>query len=190
MLRVGDRFEDPRTGASLEILRAPHDGDSVLEVRRILRPGSGRNQPHLHRDYVERFVVEQGLATAKRSGSEVSLGPGDELEIPASVRHVNAHNAGEEDLVLRHSFEPASDVALAYAETLGHLLREGRTDARGEIPLVTTFALAHATRSQTSVAGVPDSRPQSAIRWPQGTSRSGELPASARVRPTAHRVRA
>ena len=163
MLRVGDRFEDPGTGATLEILRAPHDGDSALEVRRLLRPGTGRNRPHVHRDYVERFVVEQGVATAERDGAAIRLGPGDELEIPVSGRHVNAHNAGDEDLVLRHSFEPATDIALAYAETLGHLMRAGRTDARGEVPLTTTFAIAHATGSRTYVAGVPEALQRSVL---------------------------
>ncbi|MDP8944245.1 MAG: cupin domain-containing protein [Actinomycetota bacterium] len=163
MLRVGDRFENPRTGATLEILRVPGGGDSALEVRRLLRPGTGRNRPHVHLDYVERFVVEQGVATALRGGSTVTLGPGDELEIPAAGRHVNAHNAGQEDLVLRHSFEPAPDVALAYAETLGHLMSDGRAGGRGEVPLVDTFAIAHATRSQTYVAGVPHALQRSVL---------------------------
>ena len=167
MLRVGDRFEDPRTGATLEILRAPHDGDSALEVRRLLRPGAGRNRLHVHHDYVERFVVERGVATAERDGAAVRLGPGDDLEIPVSGRHVNAHNAGDEDLVLRHSFEPARDVALAYAETLGHLMRAGRTDRRGEVPLMTTFAVAHATGSRTYVAGVPEAL-QRRVLFPLG----------------------
>ena len=178
MLRVGDRFEDPRTGATLEIVRAPHDGDPALEVRRLLRPGTGRNRPHLHRDYVERFVVERGEATAERDGAAIRLGPGDELEVPVSARHVNAYNAGDEDLVLRHSFEPARDVALAYAETLGHLMREGRTDGRGEVPLMTTFAIAHATRSRTYVARVPEAL-QRRVLFPIGARlarlRGGDL---------------
>lgn len=156
MLSPGDRFENPRTAATLEIVRTPSDGDGVLEVRRTIKPGSGRTIAHVHRDYVERFVVEAGEALAKVDGREHRLGPGEELEVPIDHSHVNAYNAGTADLVMRHSFEPASDFALGYVETLGYLMREGTVDRQGEVPVIKAFAIADVTGSQTFAAGVPD----------------------------------
>src|SRR5919204_6359655 len=155
MLKPGDRFENPRTGASFEVLRAPSDGERTLEVKRVIQPGTGRTLPHVHFDYVERFAVEQGCAEAKLDGRTVELGPGDEFEVPLESSHVNPYNRGAEPLVMRHAFEPVSDFALGYVETLGHLMREGRTDKQGEVPVPAAFAIADATDSRTFAAGVP-----------------------------------
>src|SRR5689334_11076340 len=117
MLRTGDIFENPRTGASFEVMHAPAGGDGRLEIRRVIKPHTGKALAHVHMDYVERFVVDSGWATAKLDGSEVALGPGDEVEVRIEQPHVNAYNAGDEDLVIVHGFEPASDFALGYFET-------------------------------------------------------------------------
>jgi mannose-6-phosphate isomerase-like protein (cupin superfamily) len=156
MVSVGDRFENPDTGAILEIVRAPGDREQTLEVRRTIKPGSGKTIAHVHRDYVERFVVESGEALAKVDGRERRLGAGEELEVAIGQRHVNAYNASAEDLVMRHSFEPASDFALGYVETLGHLMRAAAVDQQGEVPVLAAFAIGHATGSRTYAAGVPD----------------------------------
>ena len=155
MLRVGDRFENPKTGATMEVVRVPGEGGDALEVRRRIKPGTGRTIPHVHHDYVERFVVEEGEATVKVNGRKTTLGPGDESAVPVRGRHVNAFNGSDEDVVLRHAFEPASAFALGYVETLGHLMREGRTDKQGEVPVLAAFAIADETDSQTFAAGVP-----------------------------------
>jgi mannose-6-phosphate isomerase-like protein (cupin superfamily) len=156
LLAVGDRFENASSGAVLEIVRSPGDQRGALELRRVLRPGTGKTLAHVHRDYVERFVIESGHATARLARKTVELGPGDELEVPIGTPHVNAYNAGGEDLVMRHSFEPASDFALAYVETLGHMMRAGASDKQGEVPVLAAFAIGHATSSRTFAAGVPD----------------------------------
>lgn len=103
----------------------------------------------------ERFVVESGEATVRVGGQRSQLGPGDASEVPVKGRHVNAFNDSDADLVLRHAFEPASGFALGYVETLGNLMREGRTDKQGEVPVLAAFAIADATGSQTFAAGVP-----------------------------------
>jgi mannose-6-phosphate isomerase-like protein (cupin superfamily) len=155
MLSVGDRFVNPKTGASIEVVRAPANGETDLEVLRVLKPGTGRVVPHVHTDYTERFVVESGHAQARSAGSVWHLGPGDQLVVRPNDRHLNAQNVGDEDLVIRHIFEPVSDFALAYVETLCHLMLEGRTDRQGEVPLSAAFAVADATESQTFAVGLP-----------------------------------
>ena len=141
MLRAGDRFQNPRTNASFEVLRAPRDGERDLELRRVLAPGTGRAFPHVHLDYVERFVIEHGQAEGRSGGRRLAMNPGDELQVPAGERHQNVLNRSGEEVVLRHLFEPATDFILGYVETLGHLMREGRADRQGETPLSATFGV-------------------------------------------------
>jgi hypothetical protein len=155
VLEVGARFTAPKLGASLEVLRVPGPDERILELRRLIKPGTGKAAPHVHMDFVERFVVEAGRATAKLERRTIELGPADALEVPPERDHVNAYNAATEDLVIRQSVEPASDFALGYFETLSHLMTEGRTDKQGEMPLTAALAVAHHTGSQTFVAGLP-----------------------------------
>jgi mannose-6-phosphate isomerase-like protein (cupin superfamily) len=167
VLEVGDHFASTKLGNSLEVLRVPGPDKRILELRRVIKPGTGRTAPHLHMDFVERFVVEAGHATAKLGPRTVELGPADTLEVPRACEHVNAYNAATKDLVIRHSVEPASDFSLGYFETLGHLMSEGRTDKQGETPLTAVLAVAHHTRSQTFAARVPHLL-QSALLAPLG----------------------
>lgn len=167
MLTTGARFTNPKTGASFEVLRAPGPGERILELRRVIKPGTGRTVPHVHMDLIEGFVVESGKAKATLDHRAVELGPAEALDVPPGRAHVNPYNRGTADLVIRHSFEPASDFALGYVETLGHLMTAGRTDRQGEAPLTAAFAVAHHTRSQTFAAGVPHG-PQTALLGPIG----------------------
>jgi mannose-6-phosphate isomerase-like protein (cupin superfamily) len=168
VLRPGDKFVNPRTGASIEVLRASGAGARGFEVRRVVKPGTGKTVPHVHADYVESFIVERGHAVARSGGRTHELGPGDELAVPAGGRHVNAWNPGDEDLLMRHVFEPASAFALGYVETLCHLMLAGRTDRQGEVPLSAAFAVAGATRGETFAAGVPRIL-QTSVLIPLGT---------------------
>jgi mannose-6-phosphate isomerase-like protein (cupin superfamily) len=163
MLRAGDIFENPRTGAVIEMVQVPRDGDGRLDVRRVMKPGTGKAAAHVHMDYVERFLIESGRATAKIEGRTVTAGPGEQIEVRVGQAHTNPFNAGPEDLVMHHVFEPASDFVLAYVETLGHLMLEGRADRQGELPLLAAFAIAHATDAQSFAAGVPHGLQKSVI---------------------------
>lgn len=155
MLEVGARFTNPQTGASLEVLRVPGRHERVLQLRRIIKPGTGRAARHVHLDFVERFVVEAGQARAELVGRPLELGPAEAFDISPKRVHVNPYNAGKEDLVIRQAVEPARDFSLGYFETLGHLMTQGRTDNQGEVPLVAVLALAHHTRCQTFAPGIP-----------------------------------
>ena len=161
------KFTNPATGASFEVVRAPGSEERALEVRRVIKPGTGRTVPHVHMDFVEGFVVESGRGTARVGLRKVELGPGESLDVPPQGAHEKPYNRGSEDLVMLHRFEPASDFALGYVETLGHLMTESRTDRQGEVPLIAAFAVAHHTSSQTFAAGLPH-RPQTALLAPVG----------------------
>jgi quercetin dioxygenase-like cupin family protein len=155
MLQVGATFEDPKTGATLEIVRLPEGGSRALEIRRQIKPGNGKTLAHFHLDYLERFAVEEGEATAKLDDETRVLRSGDEMEVPIDRPHVNAYNDSGDDLVLRHTFDPVSDFALAYVETLGHYMRKARADRSGEVPVPAVFAIARATSTATYATGLP-----------------------------------
>jgi mannose-6-phosphate isomerase-like protein (cupin superfamily) len=152
----GDSFANARTGARLEITALPADphGPDRLEVRRVLRPGTGFRFPHVHVELVERFRVESGVADARVGHRRLRLGPGDEFLIPPRTTHVNPCNRGLADLVFRQEFEPATDDALRYVRTLATLLEEGR-DVRGDLPLATALAILDPREPQTYAPRVP-----------------------------------
>jgi len=167
VLEVGARFTNPKTGASLEVLRVPGPHERILQLKRVIKPGTGKAARHVHMDFVERFVVEAGQARAELVGRPLELGPGEAFDVSPKRVHLNPYNAGTEDLVIRQAVEPARDFSLGYFETLGHLMTEGRTDKQGEVPLMAVLALAHHTRSQTFAAGLSRA-PQRALLAPLG----------------------
>src|SRR5690242_6229397 len=97
-LTVGERWVNPRTGTSMEVI-APD------KVRRLTRPGMGKLKAHYH-PWVERFAVESGRATVKLAGKTIELGPGEQIEVPPNTSHLNPYNRGSEDLVYVQSAEP------------------------------------------------------------------------------------
>ncbi len=116
MLAVGDSFENTRLGGRFEVLATPDTG-GPLELRLSLTPGRGKSIAHRHADFVERFVVEAGVATARLVEERLALGSGQTLEIRAGIPHVNPYNAGGDLLVMRQSVEPATRFTLALFET-------------------------------------------------------------------------
>jgi mannose-6-phosphate isomerase-like protein (cupin superfamily) len=179
MLTPGERFESPDGKTWIEVLAVPDGEQGNLVVRRMQKPGKGKLLPHVHMDYVERFKVERGRATARVAGRKVEAGPGDEVVIALGETHTNAYNASDEELVMVHSFEPAPEFIQAFVETFCHLTRSGGTDRQGEVPLSAVFAVADATDSQSFAAGLP-----------HGIQRSVMAPIGARVaRLRGHEVR-
>jgi mannose-6-phosphate isomerase-like protein (cupin superfamily) len=160
VLKAGrETFRSPRTGASLRIAVAPEPGaPDVLSVERVLKPGMGRLPEHVHLDFAERFKVRQGIAEAQIAGDTVRLSAGKKwstLYVPPGVPHVNPYNADPaSDLVVRQVFEPASEGARSYIETLAQVLWDGRDD-NGEMPWSLVLAVADATRDRTYFTGVP-----------------------------------
>jgi mannose-6-phosphate isomerase-like protein (cupin superfamily) len=101
MPAAGDSYENPRTGARLEVLATPAEtGDGSRVFRRTIKPGQGKVAKHYHLDFAERFAVESGTATAKVGRERVTIPAGEELVVPVATPHLNPYNDGEEDLVM------------------------------------------------------------------------------------------
>jgi mannose-6-phosphate isomerase-like protein (cupin superfamily) len=164
VLTRGQLFVNSRSGAQLEVTRVPRiagdAADAVLEVRRVLRPGMGFPVAHVHLDLEETFRVEAGIADATIGRRRLRLARGDELVVARTTPHMNPCNRSREDLVLLQTFDPGTESACRFVETLGDLLSRGR-DFRGDLPPVAAMALFGATDAQTYARGVP----RSLQRW-------------------------
>lgn len=139
------------SGATLEIVSA---GEGALVVKRTLPPDAGLDQPHVHLDYVERWTLETGRATAALDGLPRYLGPRDELAVPIGCPHVNPYNRGTDKVVLWQAFEPATEGARRYVATLAATLRADR-DKHGDLPPLLALALFQATHAHTFLVGPP-----------------------------------
>jgi mannose-6-phosphate isomerase-like protein (cupin superfamily) len=148
---VGDLYENPRTGARLEVLEV----GTNLVVRRTVKPGQGYVTKHYHLDFVERFTIESGTATGRLGREKRTLGPGDELAVPRGGHHLNPYNETDEDVVMLHAFEPTNAFTDAFVDTFGRLLASDSMSRKGEMPLPVAFALQQSTGAETYAAGPP-----------------------------------
>jgi mannose-6-phosphate isomerase-like protein (cupin superfamily) len=142
----------PRTGASLRITHAPTSERDFLSVDRVFKPGMGRFPEHVHLDFAETFKIEKGVAEAKVGGDTLRLTAGKAFHVPRGVPHVNPYNADIEDLTLAQKFDPATEGARSYVQTLERVLWQGRDDD-GELPAAVILALGDVTRERTYLTG-------------------------------------
>jgi mannose-6-phosphate isomerase-like protein (cupin superfamily) len=149
---LGDSYENPRTGARIEVIDM---SGGNLVVRRTLKPRQGRTLKHYHLDFVERFTIESGTATVKVDRSTRELGPGEEVAIQLGEAHLNPFNRGDADLVMLHAFEPATDFSREYVDAYGRLLARDNVMPSGEMPLAAAFAVQERTGAQTYSAQAP-----------------------------------
>jgi mannose-6-phosphate isomerase-like protein (cupin superfamily) len=145
------RHENPKTGAWIE----PLDAGADAAFERLMKPGTGRADAHVHLDFDERYEILEGTATVVKEGRELRLSPGDTLEIPRGTRHVNPYNATSEDLRLRHTVSPRTEFADAFVSALAHHMENGTVNEQGEFPDLQLFATLHGTKAKSYLAKVP-----------------------------------
>jgi mannose-6-phosphate isomerase-like protein (cupin superfamily) len=86
--RFGDVYENRVTGEHAVILRGSEDaagGPAVVHL--VARPGARVIGEHVHPGFAERFRVIRGRLTTRIAGEERALGPGEQGDVPAGVRH-------------------------------------------------------------------------------------------------------
>jgi len=121
---------NPVTGLQLRIVRSAREtGGACLEMEATYPPRSPAPPEHFHPAQDERFVVESGAMTARVAGAPRTLGPGDELAIPAGTPHA-MWNAGDAPSVVRWTTSPARDTERFFRDVFW-LASEGRVDAAG-----------------------------------------------------------
>jgi mannose-6-phosphate isomerase-like protein (cupin superfamily) len=81
-------------------------GGRTVAVEVATPPGVHGPPPHHHEDCAESFFVTAGRLGVMTDGSWASLGPGEQVEIPAGVVHT-FRNDGDEEVRAITGFEPA-----------------------------------------------------------------------------------
>jgi mannose-6-phosphate isomerase-like protein (cupin superfamily) len=146
------RWSNPRTGAWVE--SSLDGGDLVIE--RVMKPRTGKADAHRHMDYVESYEVLEGTATIHVDGERRTLGPGERLELPAGVAHVNPYNETDADLRHRHRISaPGREFAEAFVSALGHHMENGTVNEQGEFSTLQLFVVLHGTHAQSFRTGIP-----------------------------------
>jgi mannose-6-phosphate isomerase-like protein (cupin superfamily) len=150
LLETSDHpIRSPRTGAEMTIVTVPEaGGESVLTIKRVVKPGRRRVPEHVHLGFSERFTILRGIADARIAGSEQRLAAGDTLWVGIGRPHSNPSNRDTSDLVYLQTFTPATDGARSYVRTLAQVLRDGRDDD-GELPGSVVLAIGDVTRERT-----------------------------------------
>jgi hypothetical protein len=153
-----------RSGATLEVLTLPTQGyggrlDGKIVVERTFPPGKGRSLEHRHMDFDETYEIIEGVADAQINGGSRRLKAGDLVKIYKGTAHVNPFSNDNTGLRLRHTIAPATQAALAYVNTLGQLMNQGRDDD-GELPRLATLAVFEHLQGQTYLTQLPESLQQ------------------------------
>jgi mannose-6-phosphate isomerase-like protein (cupin superfamily) len=160
VLTLRKRSANHRSGAEARVTRRPTIGGSAeeakLTVRRVLQPGMGFRVVHVHLDFVESFKVVMGIADARVGGRVLRLAAGDQLVVPSHTPHMNPCNRSRGVLIIDQTFEPATEGARTYVETLIQYIDEGR-DVCGDLPPLTAMAVFGSTDSGTFASGIPQS---------------------------------
>jgi mannose-6-phosphate isomerase-like protein (cupin superfamily) len=147
----GRSWTNPRTGAWVTWL--PDGQDAVLE--RVMKPHTGKADPHVHLDYVESFEILDGTATIEVDGRTITAGAGERVELSPGTRHRNPYNASDSDLRLRHRASPGGDFVESFVSALGHHMENDTVNGQGEFSNLQLFVVLHGTRAKSYRPGIP-----------------------------------
>lgn len=93
---------------------------------------------HLHLAEEERLEVLEGEMTIQTGGRQYVLGPGDSHTVESGVTHT-WHNSGSGPLRFQAEFRPPGNMQ-SFFETYCGLAAEGRSDEKGQLPLLQVAA--------------------------------------------------
>lgn len=140
MARVGDEVTNEHTGQHVRFCAtaAETDGKS-LRIETFDPPHGPREAEHLHPRQESWARVLDGSMGFRVAGRERSLGPGEEITIPAGSVH-QSWNDGDAVAHMCYEFRPALHTD-ALIETLAALAQRGELDDRGMPSFLQTMAM-------------------------------------------------
>jgi quercetin dioxygenase-like cupin family protein len=120
--------EDPVLRQRYSFQRSTDDDGEVLHVDAWIDPGGGVT-PHVHPAMEERFEVLEGTPSFLAGKRWRTAAPGDEVVVPAGVRHAY-RNDGDEVAHVRCLARPPSSLQ-PFLEEVAELSRAGMISRRG-----------------------------------------------------------
>lgn len=163
-LSANTSFVSRATGASLHVRTTPTPefGGRLrgpLVFLRTFPAAETRIPPHRHMQFSETFEVKAGFADMWIEGEgDVFLRPHDVRVVAKAVAHTHPRRHGSETLEVLQTIDPATEAALGYVNTLGHLMLDGR-DREGELPALAALAVFDELDGRTYLSRLPV--------WPQ-----------------------
>src|SRR5688572_29520169 len=106
-----------------------------MSFERLLKPGSGHADPHLHLDFTQTWEAVLGAGTIEVEGEKRPFAAGDTVVLEPGTPHRDPFT-GEDELTVRGHFKPTPEFIEAYAEAWVHHMREGTTNDQDEMPLL------------------------------------------------------
>ncbi len=153
MIEVGTRTQSASSGGWVQLTRRTPE---QIAFERLLKPGTGRADPHLHKDFVQTWECVSGIGgSIEIEGKTRAFHPGDRVHIHLDTPHRDPFNPGERDVIIRGTLEPNNDFLEAYLSAWMHHLREGTVNEQDEMPILQILALAADTDGQSYRAGIP-----------------------------------
>jgi mannose-6-phosphate isomerase-like protein (cupin superfamily) len=152
MLEPGTTYRSPRGAAYGRVVEHTPDR-AVLE--RLMPPGTGKTDAHLHRDFAQVFEVVEGTASCSVDGAEGTLSAGESVDIPRGVPHVDPYNPGPGPLVVRNVVTPAGRFVDVYVSSWGRALEEGRLNSQDEFTFLGLAVMLAEARGDSWAAGPP-----------------------------------
>lgn len=150
MVPVGRRVTTESGGWFQIARRTPEQ----LVFERLVKPGKGRADPHLHFDFVQTWECVNGSGFMDVDGKRRELAAGNRVELPKGMAHRDPYT-GEHEMVIRGIFEPVTPFQEAFGDALAHHYEHGTLNEQDEMPLLQIFAIIEATGAESYRAGVP-----------------------------------
>lgn len=145
---------NPRTGQRMRFLRTGAETcGELLELETVNPPGGAPEPRHVHPRQTSSCRVVAGSLRFEVDGAERTLGPGEEIEIPAGAKH-RFWNDGDVDAVAIQSVRPALTTAAFFEEWFA-LARAGELDERGMPSMLRLATLAPRYGDVIRVASPP-----------------------------------
>ena len=146
MIELGRTYRHPRNGVEVTVLRDDPDGYEIA----IMQPGRiAHSRPHVHTDFDQAFVVDEGTAQVRVGRTRHVLTAGERLDLPRGTMHVDAWNEGAEPLRFRNVITPTPRFIPAYVDAVVTRLADGTLPDNQEIPVLQLAVIHQATDGQS-----------------------------------------
>lgn len=151
MARPGGELTNPVSGNRVVFRIVDEDR---FEVDFYIKQTKPYVKPHMHAIQTESFEIIAGQGKWQLEGITYDLQPGDKVEVPPGVSHVNPWRAGDGVLHVRQCNTPGLDFDV-YFETPFKAAQRGKANADGDIDQLHQAVILNQARSKSYLSGAP-----------------------------------